>query len=210
MALFATWGNRYMYCTVLYLHMPAPSEKAFSCHSFNMKFLAPSLLSLGSGAFAASCLLDQPRRSNEPNGTQIAAALTPDLQPGRVCSGWRINDIYQLNITYNHWDVLYYVERKDNTQLLRHCQEAFTNIIDQCVVNGNFWGGTWSLDGEYYKLSNNAYPANGLSPQGDGQRRSQPLRQALPVLQQTRSRRHLSVATPPSFPSGSSVLASAS
>lgn len=64
--------------------------------------------------------------------------------------------------------MIYYVERKDNTQELKYCKDAFSNILDQCITNGNYWGGSWSWEGETYQLSNSAYPDNGLLTTDDG------------------------------------------
>lgn len=64
--------------------------------------------------------------------------------------------------------MIYYVERKDNTQDLKYCKDAFSNILDQCITNGDYWGGSWSWEGETYQLSNSAYPDNGLLTTDDG------------------------------------------
>ncbi|KAK7750552.1 hypothetical protein SLS62_007528 [Diatrype stigma] len=60
------------------------------------------------------------------------------------------------------------VERSDNTRPLAYCKDAFNNILDQCITNGNYWGGTWTLDGETYNISNSVYPNNGISPTDEG------------------------------------------
>lgn len=64
--------------------------------------------------------------------------------------------------------MIYKISRTDNTQDLRYCQNAFKNIIEQCISKGNYWGGTWSLNGETYSISNSAFPGNPLSPTDDG------------------------------------------
>ncbi|KAL1600665.1 hypothetical protein SLS60_007053 [Paraconiothyrium brasiliense] len=51
---------------------------------------------------------------------------------------------------------------------LQHCQDAFNNIISQCIQEGHTWGGAWSLDNESYNITNSVYPANGLGPNDDG------------------------------------------
>ncbi|KAF9695592.1 hypothetical protein EKO04_006435 [Ascochyta lentis] len=56
----------------------------------------------------------------------------------------------------------------DNTKPLRHCQEAFNNIISQCIQNSHTWGDGWSLDNESYNITNSVYPANALGPNDDG------------------------------------------
>lgn len=60
------------------------------------------------------------------------------------------------------------MKRTDNTKDLNYCKDAFNNILEQCVTNGNSWGGSWSLGGETYTISNSIYPENGLAPTDDG------------------------------------------
>ncbi|KAM0813307.1 hypothetical protein AB5N19_13300 [Seiridium cardinale] len=134
-----------------------------------MKRLLACFLAFSTGAIAADCLQDQQRQSDSPSGQQIVAALTSSSQLDNVCAGnWRVGDQNKLNITFNHGSMFYYVERTDNTQHLRYCKDAFNNILEQCVTNGNYWGGTWSWDGETYKISDSVYPANGLASTDDG------------------------------------------
>ncbi|TPX17800.1 uncharacterized protein E0L32_002901 [Thyridium curvatum] len=128
-----------------------------------------ALLVLGRTVLAADCLQNQQRQGNEPSGEQIAKALTANSALDSICSGnWRTGDTEKLSNTFNHWSMLYSVQRTDNTKPLAYCKDAFTNIIEQCITNGNYWGGVWSLNGETYNISNSAYPSNGLGPQDDG------------------------------------------
>jgi hypothetical protein len=54
------------------------------------------------------------------------------------------------------------VTRDDANQPLQNCGDAFNDIIDKCIANGNFWGGKWELNGFHYAISNGNYPGNSL------------------------------------------------
>ncbi|KAL9039686.1 MAG: hypothetical protein Q9214_004778 [Letrouitia sp. 1 TL-2023] len=64
--------------------------------------------------------------------------------------------------------MIYNVTRTDPSQGLQNCLDGFQNIIDQCISGGNYWGGTWSLNGFTYAIYNHAYPSNGLGPNDSG------------------------------------------
>ncbi|KAF2495331.1 hypothetical protein BU16DRAFT_618169 [Lophium mytilinum] len=124
-------------------------------------------LAFGRIAFAADCFQDEQRKSDTPTGDQIGKALTPDLR--NICATtFKTGDDQKLQITYNHWDIFLSIQRTDNTKPLQHCQDAFNNIISQCIQSGDTWGGAWSLDNESYNITNSVYPANGLGPNDDG------------------------------------------
>jgi hypothetical protein len=59
------------------------------------------------------------------------------------------------------------MSRTDNTKDLQHCKDAFKNIIEQCISNGDYWGGRWSLGGETYSISN-VFLNNPLAPMDNG------------------------------------------
>lgn len=118
-------------------------------------------------AYAADCNLKQPRQAGNPSGEDIATALTKDNQLASVCSG----DFPPSNdriSTYNHLNLIYNVTREDPSQNLQGCQDGFQNIIVQCISNGNYWGGTWSLNGFTYAIYNKVYPSNGLASSDEG------------------------------------------
>ena len=65
----------------------------------------------------------------------------------------------------------YIVHRDDGNQALQNCNDAFQNIIDQCISGGNYWGGEWSLNGFKYSITNSIYdqtPNNPLAPGDEG------------------------------------------
>ncbi|KAI4265444.1 MAG: hypothetical protein L6R38_009421, partial [Xanthoria sp. 2 TBL-2021] len=118
-------------------------------------------------AYAADCNLKQPRQAGNPSGEDIATALIKDNQLASVCSG----DFPPSNdriSTYNHWNLIYNVTRDDPSQNLQGCQDGFQDIIGQCISNGNYWGGTWSLNGFTYAIYNKVYPSNGLASSDKG------------------------------------------
>lgn len=71
----------------------------------------------------------------------------------------------------NQQGAIYNIARTDNTQDLQHCKDSFKNIIEQCISNENSRGGTWSLGGETYSISNSVFPNDPLAPMTmEGQR----------------------------------------
>lgn len=119
------------------------------------------------GVYSADCNLNQQRRTGDPSGEDISTALEKDNQIVSVCSG----DFPSFNdriSTYNHWNMLYNVTRDDPSQSLQNCQDGFRNIVEQCILSGNYWGGTWSLNGFTYAIFNKVYPSNGLAPTDKG------------------------------------------
>ncbi|KAK0618716.1 hypothetical protein DIS24_g11595 [Lasiodiplodia hormozganensis] len=126
-------------------------------------------LSFSLEVFGATCFTSQERLPGDPCGTDIAAALTSEDRVGCFCAGnWDAGDDQQLERSTNHGSVVYSIERTDNTVPLRYCEEAFNNIIDECILDGNTWGGVFSFDGEVYNISNTVYPDNPLLPTDQG------------------------------------------
>jgi hypothetical protein len=60
----------------------------------------------------------------------------------------------------------YTVVREDASQPLQSCTDAFNDIISQCITGGNYWGGTWSLNGFSYSIYNSIYDQNPNNPLG--------------------------------------------
>jgi hypothetical protein len=56
------------------------------------------------------------------------------------------------------------IQRTNKEQSLRYCKDAMQNIMDQCITGGNYWGGSWSLNGETYTIQNSLYPADPKFP----------------------------------------------
>ena len=40
----------------------------------------------------------------------------------------------------------------------RNCEDAFQDIIQQCITGGNYWGGDWSLNGDIYAIYDQGWP----------------------------------------------------
>ncbi|KAL5427176.1 hypothetical protein PMIN04_001451 [Paraphaeosphaeria minitans] len=115
-------------------------------------------------ATAADC--SQQRKEGDPSGVQIADALTKNNALSNICSG-NFSPQSETDNTWNYWYINYIVHRDDGTQALQNCNDAFQNIIDQCISGGNYWGGEWSLNGFKYSISNSIYdqtPNNPLAP----------------------------------------------
>ncbi|CAJ2513529.1 Uu.00g016480.m01.CDS01 [Anthostomella pinea] len=131
--------------------------------------LVLTFLALGGTAFAADCNTDQERQDSTPSGSQIQTALTSNDNLDTICGGtFLTGSSNQLENSFSHGSVQFEIKRTDSTVAVRYCQEAFSNIIDQCVTGGNYWGGTWSLNGEIYSISNTVYPDNPLLSTDDG------------------------------------------
>jgi hypothetical protein len=62
-----------------------------------------AVLSLASAALAADCGQDQPRKSGDPSGAQIAKAIGAQAIIDGICVGnWRVGDEKKLENTFNH------------------------------------------------------------------------------------------------------------
>ena len=118
-------------------------------------------------AMAADCNLNQVRGAGDPSGQQIATALTKNNQLNFVCSG-EFPPGNNLIATFNHGFMNYNVTRGSPNSALEDCQEAFQNIIDQCITGGSYWGGTFNFNDKIYAIYNQNYPSNGLNFGDDG------------------------------------------
>lgn len=111
----------------------------------------------------ADCDLKQPRTEGDPSGADIASFLSGNLNDlnGNICAGG-FPPLNNNIATYNANSMLFNITREDATKPLENCKEAFTNIIEQCVQNDNYWGGTWSLNGFTYTIADIIFPKNGI------------------------------------------------
>jgi hypothetical protein len=99
-------------------------------------------------------------------------------QLSSVCAGtWDVGDTKMLTIAFNHGGklflrpsyarlitpgMIYNVSRTDNTQSLQYCMTAMGDIINECILGGNFWGGVWTEGDETYDIYNSEFPNNPL------------------------------------------------
>ncbi|KAK7191767.1 hypothetical protein PSPO01_02216 [Paraphaeosphaeria sporulosa] len=122
------------------------------------------LAQLISRATAADC--SQQRKEGDPTSAEIADALTKNNALSNICSG-NFSPQSTTDNTWNYWYMNYIVHRDDSNKPLENCNDAFQNIIDQCIYGGNYWGGEWSLNGFKYSITNSIYdqtPNNPLAP----------------------------------------------
>lgn len=112
---------------------------------------------------AADCNLSQQRQSDFPSRQQIASALTKQGALDNVCSD-DFSSQQNLIKIYNEGSVNYNLTRKatDEDPRDNNCQAGFQDIIDQCIVTSNYWGGTYTFNDFTYAISNAVYPSNGL------------------------------------------------
>nr|OQO29288.1 hypothetical protein B0A51_04082 [Rachicladosporium sp. CCFEE 5018] len=116
-------------------------------------------LLLYSATRAADCT--QQRREGDPSGSDIAKELKASGNVHSICnSGFPPGS--DLVASFNLGSMVFRITRSDTSQPLQHCEDAFNQILDQCVDGNNFWGGDWYLDEESYKLSDAAYPDHTL------------------------------------------------
>jgi hypothetical protein len=118
----------------------------------------------------AECDLSQPRKEGDPSGADIASFLSGALNDpnGIICAGG-FPPLNNNIATYNAHLMLFNVTREDAAKPIEKCNEAFSNIIEQCIQNGNYWGGLWSLNGFTYAIANIVFPENGMQgPENPG------------------------------------------
>jgi hypothetical protein len=120
---------------------------------------------MGIGILMASCChaatCNEQSISGSPSKEEIADYLTKSLSSGSICS-----DLWPpttpLEVTYNANNMFFKRTRTSADILMTYCNDAYTNIISQCVLQEEKWGGEWVLNGQYYSIRNNVYPANGI------------------------------------------------
>lgn len=112
---------------------------------------------------AADCDTDQPRKPGDPSGQDITNVLrgSDGEQIIYVCDGGFPPGNPSIS-TFNVGSLVYNITRTDPSKPLQYCQAAFEDIVSQCVTNGNYWGGAWSLDTEIYHIYDLGYPAHTL------------------------------------------------
>ncbi|KAH0542522.1 hypothetical protein FGG08_003118 [Glutinoglossum americanum] len=122
---------------------------------------------------SADC--NQQAISGDPQPQDIATFLTNALNGGAICAGGfppnnPLTNVFNANL------MDFNVTRSTPDGAVDLCMGAFQDIISQCVQTENKWGGQWQLNGQFYSISNQAFPANGIA----GPRSSQPSPSAPP------------------------------
>ena len=135
-----------------------------SVMAFRVCLMLLAMVGYGS---TADCDLNQLRRAGDPSGQQIASALTVNNQLPFVC-GDNFPPGSTLIATFNHGSMVFNVTRGSAQSPLELCQDGFQNIIDQCILDGNSWGGVFNFNDKRYRIYNAAYPSNGLNFGDDG------------------------------------------
>lgn len=109
--------------------------------------------------YAATC--NDQSISGTPSKEEITEYLKSQLSAGTICSDqWPPTE--PLTVTYNANNMFFKRTRTSADISMTHCNDAFTNIIEQCVLGESKWGGEWELDGQSYSITNNVYPENGI------------------------------------------------
>lgn len=108
---------------------------------------------LATKSLAATC--SQQRNSNDdPSGQTVASALFYGIQ--NVCNNGNPQfppDSSTIS-TWNTGSIVWNISRSDNSTSVSDCNAGFTNIINQCITSGDFWGGTWSLNEATFTITN--------------------------------------------------------
>lgn len=121
-------------------------------------------------AIPATCI--DVRVPSDPAGSDISAALTSASAVANACggAGQRSSTAGLLSIVYFNVDSVF-LNVSHNTNILApigvgptFCPNQFQSIIDQCITNGNAWGGWIGFGNVNYSITNFIYPANGLNP----------------------------------------------
>lgn len=136
--------------------------------------LAPSTTTGGSQpasstAIPATCI--QVRSPADPPGADISATLASASAVANACGGdqQKTGTVGLLSIVYSQMDAMF-LNISHNSRLQApievgptFCPNHFQSIIDQCITNGNFWGGWIGVDAANYSITDSIYPANGLN-----------------------------------------------
>jgi hypothetical protein len=117
-------------------------------------FIGLSLLASATSTYAATCYSNKPLQSGGPSGNDYAAVLK--AQPANICGNGQIS--FPPNSandnTWNYGSVNFRIRRTDANTDLSTCNNAFNNIIDQCIQGSQVWGGEWDLNGAAYTIEN--------------------------------------------------------
>lgn len=116
------------------------------------------LLGIASVAHAAKCI--QPRNGG-PSIDELKAVLEPNLALmcqrgagiGQGGVGVAYTQAYKFSGSSDNW-----VPR--NVTL---CEEAYNEIYNECILNGNSYGGEFYFANQLYQIANGNYPDTPLS-----------------------------------------------
>ncbi|PVH97890.1 hypothetical protein DM02DRAFT_64593 [Periconia macrospinosa] len=131
-----------------------------------LKPLVFAVLSGIHGAHAAICNTQQTRSNDiEASGYQIARQLfrALDAISDDLCKGQAPYPNGGMR-THQYNSLVFSIYGQDASNPAPDCSKPFADIIDQCTVQGNVWGGNTSSQGLLFEIQNGAYPERGLSP----------------------------------------------
>jgi hypothetical protein len=108
-------------------------------------------------SWAADCNLQEARSTSDPPGATISEEIRDNNSLSNICSdGFPPGS--DTIATFNTGTIIFNITRMDANQPLQYCEAAFDDIITQCIDGSNYWGGTWSLNGETYSIYDSEYP----------------------------------------------------
>jgi hypothetical protein len=110
-------------------------------------------LAIPQKSWAADCNLQEARSPSDPPGATISDEIRENNSLNNICS-----DGFPPGSDTNTGTIIFNITRTDANQPLQYCEAAFDDIITQCIEGGNYWGGTWSLNGETYSIYDSEYP----------------------------------------------------
>lgn len=118
--------------------------------------LLTALLSLKAlGVYAIDCNTDIPLDPNGPSGADIASSIQVG-ENGPVddlCMN-RFKDIEAGPIIYNAGPLVFSLSRTEGVlHPTGDCKSSLSNIISQCIVSENVWGGSVETDGLLFEIS---------------------------------------------------------
>ncbi|KAI1413379.1 hypothetical protein F5Y13DRAFT_189287 [Hypoxylon sp. FL1857] len=123
-----------------------------------LKVAIPLSLLYVYGAIAADCDSTQFRSDSKPSGADINAAILNDPHALDICSnGFPPNS---TKASSTHGGMVITFSRTNAHITPKNCKEAIKDILNQCIVPGEYYGGSWSTREESYSIHNQRYPNN--------------------------------------------------
>jgi hypothetical protein len=110
------------------------------------------------------CDTRQPRDTVSQSGTDFAKNLKDTISKsvGDLCLGGFKNEDEDGFVTYQSGSTVFAITRADdNAEPSEGCTTTFNDIVDQCIANGNVWGGSVITGGLMYEIYNNDIMSNG-------------------------------------------------
>lgn len=127
--------------------------------AFSLFYLVTVLVAINAPlqSWAADCDSKQTRSDSDPSGTAIGQVIRANDLLTNICSkGFPPGS--NTIATFNTGTITFNITRADPSKAIQNCTAAFDNIISQCIEDGNYWGGKYTLTGLLYSIYDSDYP----------------------------------------------------